>query len=75
MRMKGDQIMTLKEWIYQERLTQDEFAKLVGVSRRTICSILGGIWMPSLSLALRIEERTNGEVTMRDLATKKETVT
>jgi len=66
--------MTLKEWLYENRMTQGEFAKAIGVSRVTINSIIGGAWLPSLPLALRIEEYTNDEVTTHDLA-KQETVT
>lgn len=54
--------MTLREFLKQERLTQAEFGKLVGIDRFRVCHILAGDTKPGLDLALRIEKATRGIV-------------
>ncbi|APC09325.1 helix-turn-helix transcriptional regulator [Neomoorella thermoacetica] len=44
----------VKDLRLQRRLTQEELARLVGVSRQTIISIENGRYNPSLMLAYRI---------------------
>ena len=71
--------MELNEWLYQNRMTQGEMAKAVGVTRGTICNIATGANCASLATALRIESLTGGEVTAASLLQhyneKQETVT
>jgi putative transcriptional regulator len=46
----------VKEFRKKERLTQEELAKIVGVSRQSIISIERGHYIPSLPLALRFAQ-------------------
>ena len=45
---------SLKEYRKQKGLTQEELAKILGVSRQTIISIERGKYIPSLPLALKM---------------------
>lgn len=58
--------MELRVYLFKNRINQKVFAKELGISYATFRTILQGddVW---LSLALRIEELTNGEVTYKDL--------
>ena len=47
----------LKQLRRQAGLTQDKFAKKVGTSRQTICSMEKGDYIPSLRLALLIAKQ------------------
>jgi putative transcriptional regulator len=46
----------------EKRITQEQLAKIVGVSRQTICSMEKGDYVPSLSLALLIAQHFNHPV-------------
>lgn len=46
----------------EKKETQETLAKLVGVSRQTICSMEKGDYVPSLSLALLIAQHFNHPV-------------
>lgn len=46
----------------EKRMTQEQLAKTVGVSRQTICSMEKGDYVPSLSLALLIAQHFNHPV-------------
>jgi putative transcriptional regulator len=51
----GDKVENhIKEYRLRRRFSQEELAKLVGVSRQSINSIERGRYIPSLPLALRI---------------------
>lgn len=47
---------TVQKWRTDARITQEELATRVGVSRQTIISIEKGNYTPSVSLALKIAE-------------------
>ena len=52
----------LKTLRQEKRITQESLAKIVGVSRQTICSMEKGDYVPSLSLALLISQHFNHPV-------------
>jgi len=45
-----------------KKLSQYEFANLIGVSRQLIAHLENGIRKPSKEIALSIEKATNGEI-------------
>ena len=51
--MGEEVINNIKDYRTERRLTQDELAQAVGVSRQSIISIERGRYTPSLFLALR----------------------
>ena len=59
--------MRLSEYLKNTSLTQEKFANLVGVTRTFITNILNGKRNPSIQLARRIEEVTDGQVPLKDL--------
>lgn len=59
--------MTLKEYLETTRITQTDLARTVGVFRGTIHNIVTGRKAPSIELALKIQDATDGAVTVRDL--------
>lgn len=60
--------MTLKDWLHAKDKTQEEFAEKVGVKRATVCHLVNGNKRPSLSLALRIADKTGGDVPVAEWA-------
>ncbi len=52
--MRGCVEVRLKEVRKKKRVTQEELAKAVGVTRQTIIAIEKGKYLPSLPLALKI---------------------
>jgi putative transcriptional regulator len=46
----------------EKKITQEQLAKAVGVSRQTICSMEKGAYIPSLSLALLLAQYFNHPV-------------
>lgn len=63
--------MRLADWLIEQgksprRLTQEQFAQEVGTSSSTISRLVSGRRRPSLDLARRISEVTNGKVTAND---------
>ena len=54
--MKEKIINHIKEDRTNRKITQEELAKVLGVSRQTIISIEKGHYIPSLPLALKISE-------------------
>jgi len=64
--------MNLKEYLFRKDISRTDFAKLVGVTRQTIYKIICGT-TPTLDVALKIEEVTNGEVKCKDLLQHKKT--
>jgi len=52
--MKSEVTNQIKRYRSEKRMTQQDLAKLAGVSRQSINSIEQGRYMPSLSLALKL---------------------
>lgn len=59
--------MKLDDYLYKHRLTQEKFAKMVGISHRTFIRIRDGYDL-KLTTAIKIVKATNGEVSYEDLA-------
>jgi len=59
--------MKLKDYIKEEEMTEQEFARSIGVSQPHINFIVRGKRNPSFELAKIIEEKTKGIVTFSDL--------
>ncbi len=57
--------MKLKEYLKQKKVKHHEFARLIGVHRQQVTRLVSGIGV-SLSIALRIETVTRGEVSARE---------
>ncbi len=62
--------MELRRFLRIEDVTIDDFAKTLGISRTSMFQILSG-HEPRLSLALKIQRLTNGQVTLEELVSKK----
>ncbi len=61
--------MNLKDYLYFNRIMQAEFAKELDISIGTLTRILNGLDV-KLSLALKIEKATQGQVKCIDLLDK-----
>lgn len=59
--------MWLYEWLYKERITQEELAKLIGISRTRLNLIMTGKATPSPRTAKLIQDITKGQVCIEDL--------
>jgi transcriptional regulator with XRE-family HTH domain len=59
--------MELKDYLESRYLSRKEFAKLVGVNTATITNYIQGHRIPILAIALKIQEVTNGKVSVQDL--------
>lgn len=59
--------MKLREWVKAERGRSIRLAETVGVQRSYITHLIRPGRYPGRSLAVRIEEATNGEVTRHEL--------
>ncbi len=59
--------MNVKKYLDEKRLTYREFAEKLGVSAQYLQNIAYGKRKPSLDLAVKIEELSNGKLTPRDL--------
>jgi len=58
----------LRNWLKREKLTQEQFAKKIGISRSHLANIVGGKRRPDWpKLCNHIIALTGGEVTTRDL--------
>ena len=57
--------MTLQEYRSEHALTIDQLATQLGIARNTLTSLLYGHRLPSMKMALLIEDRTGGKVTPR----------
>ncbi len=58
--------MNLREYLFQNNIKHNAFAKSLKISYRTLWGIIYGSDM-KLSLALKIEKLTKGEVKCKDL--------
>lgn len=59
--------MHLKEYLDHRGISQSEFAEMVGLPRQTISRYVLGDRRPSTSIALKIEQKTRGKVSIEDL--------
>jgi DNA-binding transcriptional regulator YdaS (Cro superfamily) len=59
--------MTLYEYLTKHRKTMLQIADDVGVHYTHISRIVGGKRVPSSAVALKIEQATDGQVTIREL--------
>lgn len=58
----------LEKYLKTYKIKQKEFAKLIKVSAVMVHYIIKGKKTPSLKTALKIEQATNGEVSVQKLA-------
>jgi hypothetical protein len=58
--------MKLKDFLFHAKKTRKKFMKESGLNRRTLCNVLAGKDM-TLSVAIKIEDATQGIVTCREL--------
>ena len=59
--------MILEDFIKKSGMKKKSFAQSVGISTTNLWKILKGITRPSLKTAQRIEEFTDGRVTMQEM--------
>ncbi len=59
--------MDLREYLFRERISTQEFAQKLEYSRTHLSLIANGKAKPSLRLAKAIEKETDGKVTVQDL--------
>lgn len=59
--------MLLEEFIKKSGMKKKSFAESVGISTTNLWKILKGITRPSLKTAQRIEEFTEGRVSMQEM--------
>jgi DNA-binding transcriptional regulator YdaS (Cro superfamily) len=60
--------MKLSDYLQREKMTQAQFAELVGAHPITVNKWATGSAMPRRALAAKIHEATRGQVTAADLA-------
>jgi len=58
--------MKLKDYLYFEKITITDFAKMVGISRIHMSGVANGFRHPSNTLARHIYLITNGKVSEKD---------
>lgn len=56
----------LKQYLIDKKLTQREFAELIGVNSMTLWHYLHGSRIPRIKIMKKITELTNGYVTAND---------
>lgn len=59
--------MHLKEYLDQAKISMAEFARRSGIARSIVGHIVLGTRLPSLLIAVRIEQATKGKVRPKDL--------
>jgi hypothetical protein len=59
--------MLLDEYIFKNKTKLSKLAKEVGCNYTYLCSIKAGKFLPHMSLALKIEEKTQGQVKWDEL--------
>ncbi len=59
--------MNLDEYLWRNKITKQDFANQIGISRGHIHQLINGTRSPSAKLAKKIEEATGGEVTKEEL--------
>lgn len=63
--------MNLDEYLHKYRIHKSFFAKKVGVGRSYLHHIISGIANPSIELANKIVEASNGEVSLEEVRVDK----
>lgn len=59
--------MTIDQYLQQSGISKGRFAELIGVSAARVSQLLRGDSHPSPELAARIEQITNGAITVAEL--------
>jgi len=59
--------MSLDEYLWRNKISRTDFAKLLGVSRSHLQQILSGNRNASIKLAKKIEEVTQGKVSKEEM--------
>ena len=59
--------MRLADYLYSKNINKAQFARLIGISPMHLSNICNRRRNPSVPLIKRIQEYTNGEVSMDDL--------
>ena len=59
--------MELKEYIDQENLSERALASVIGISQQHLNRLIRKVSNPSLPLAKKIKEVTNGRVTIEEM--------
>ena len=59
--------MMLDDWLYKEGLQTKEFAKVLNISRQYLSTVICGRLSCGKKIAQLIEEKTNGEVTAKEM--------
>lgn len=59
--------MKLKEYLRKQKITYRTFAQDLGIAEQSLKTIMAGIRRPGLSLCLKIEKLTNGQITPSQL--------
>jgi transcriptional regulator with XRE-family HTH domain len=67
--------MHFKTWLQLKGIHQKDMADTIGIKPSSLSMILSGKTKPSLEVASRIEQITNGEITRMDLLYPDETDT
>ncbi len=68
------EVMKLKDYLYFEKTTITDFAKMVGISRIHMSGIANGFRYPSKTLIGHIHLITKGKVTCKDFEDGDKTV-
>lgn len=59
--------MKLKDYMEQKRLTETKFAVDIGITQQHLNRLIRMLSNPSLPLAKKIHEKTNGQVTIEEM--------
>ena len=70
--MVTQNFMDLNEYLVKYRINHEEFAKKLGMTRKTLYFLTIGKTDPRLSVVRKIEKATNGQVTAADFPIKEE---
>jgi len=62
--------MELEKYLKKQRITQNSFAKLIGISTVHANRLVRGKRLPSITVVKRITKATNGMVTLEDFKTE-----
>ena len=60
--------MELEKYLKKHKITISEFSRIINYGKGNISRIIKGQIKPSLKTALKIEQATNGEVSVQKLA-------
>lgn len=58
--------MKLSHYITKQKFTQKDFARILGISEPHLSQVINGKALPSIRLAILIERKTGGAVTLKD---------